>query len=45
MNEIAEGWRVSGIGLLSVFGVLLLFYIMLQVLMKLFPVKDENDSH
>lgn len=41
MNEIAEGWRVSGLGLLSVFGVLLLFYIMLQVLMKLFPSKDE----
>ena len=44
MNEIAEGWRVSGIGLLSVFGVLFLFYIMLHVLMKLFPSKDENDS-
>jgi hypothetical protein len=45
VNEIAEGWRVSGIGLLSVFGVLFLFYIMLHVLMKLFPGKDENDSH
>ena len=45
MNEIAEGWRVSGIGLLSVFGVLFLFYIMLHVLMKLFPGKDQNDSH
>ena len=45
MNEIAEGWRVSGIGLLSVFGVLFLFYITLHVLMKLFPGKDENDSH
>jgi hypothetical protein len=45
VNEIAEGWRVSGLGLLSVFGVLLLFYIMLHVLMKLFPSKDENDLH
>lgn len=44
MNEIAEGWRVSGIGLLSVFGVLLLFYVMLHILMTVFPGKDENDA-
>jgi hypothetical protein len=45
VDQIAEGWRVSGIGLLSVFGVLLLFYVMLHILMKLFPGKNENDSH
>lgn len=42
MDHIAEGWLVSGVGLLSVFGVLLLFYFMLRVLMDTFPAKDED---
>lgn len=42
MDQIAEGWLVSGVGLLSVFGVLLLFYFMLRVLMDIFPAKDED---
>jgi hypothetical protein len=42
MDHIAEGWLVSGVGLLSVFGVLLLLYFMLRVLMDIFPAKDED---
>ncbi|MGB4337177.1 MAG: hypothetical protein WBK10_01205 [Bacillota bacterium] len=42
MNHIAEGWRVSTVGLLSVFGVLLLFYAILNVLMALFPHREEE---
>ncbi len=42
MDQIAQGWLVSGVGLLSVFAVLLLFYFMLHVLMDLFPAKDDS---
>lgn len=44
MNDIAQGWRVSALGLLSVFGVLLLLYFILGALMRIFPHTDsEND--
>lgn len=43
MDKFAEGWRVSGLGLLSVFGVLLLLYVILNLLMAMFPDRGGDD--
>jgi hypothetical protein len=44
MNQFAEGWRVTGLGLLSVFGVLLLLYFILGALVRVFPHKNDDSD-
>lgn len=41
-KDIAAGWRVSGLGLLAVFGVLVIFYILIRVMLRVFPARDEE---
>jgi hypothetical protein len=41
-NAFQQGLQVSGIALLGIFAVMALFAVMIVVLTKLFPGKDEN---
>mgnify|MGYP001294803035 CR=1 FL=1 len=44
MNEIVEGWRVSGLGLISVFAVLMLLYFIIAGLLRLFPDRPNRED-
>lgn len=41
-KDIATGWKVSGLGLLAVFGVLIMFYILIKLMLKMFPERGEE---
>jgi tetrahydromethanopterin S-methyltransferase subunit E len=43
MSDIVIALELMGYGLLGVFVVLLLFFIMTKVLMKIFPGKNEEE--
>ncbi len=41
MDLIGMGFEMMGLGLVGVFGVLIIFYIIIKALLKMFPSKDE----
>ncbi len=41
---IAEGLRVSGVSYLLIFVVLGIFYLLIKILLKMFPPKDSDDD-
>lgn len=43
MDSISQGFLVMLYGLIGVFSVLILFYIMIVILNKVFPYKEENE--
>lgn len=44
MNDISLGYQLMGYGLAGVFLVLILFYVLIIVLMKLFPYHPEKED-
>ncbi len=40
---VSEGWRLLGIGVGVVFVVLALFFVIMKVMMKLWPAKEDKD--
>ncbi|WP_267134865.1 OadG-related small transporter subunit [Anaeropeptidivorans aminofermentans] len=43
MNTLSQGFQVMSYGLIGVFSVLILFYIMILVLNKVFPYKEDEE--
>lgn len=44
MNDIFLGVELMKYGLIGVFSVLILFYVMIMILMKIFPYREENNN-
>jgi hypothetical protein len=44
MSEISMGLQLMGYGLIGVFLVLILFYAMILLMMKIFPYRPESDE-
>jgi Na+-transporting methylmalonyl-CoA/oxaloacetate decarboxylase gamma subunit len=44
MSEISMGLQLMGYGLAGVFLVLILFYVMILLMMKIFPYRPESDE-
>lgn len=45
MSEISLGLELMKYGLLGVFSVLILFYVMIFALMKIFPYRNEENNN
>ncbi|NLO39492.1 MAG: OadG family protein [Ruminiclostridium sp.] len=44
MSDISLGLQLMGYGLVGVFVVLILFYFMILLMMKVFPYRPENEE-